>query len=73
MVIGPKPLFNPTRWCGLGKHAKRALEGGGAYAHLPATHPSYRARVLLGVHLGLFAHGNVHHEPLDHLGVVLAP
>ena len=39
LVIGPKPLFNHTRWCGLGKHAKKALEGGGSCAHLLATHP----------------------------------
>ena len=39
VVIGLKPLFNHTRWCGLGKHAKRALEGGGSCAQLLATHP----------------------------------
>ena len=40
VVIGPKPLSNHTRWCGLGDHAKRALEGGGSCAHLLATHPN---------------------------------
>ena len=29
VLIGFKPLSNHTRWCGLGNHAKRALEGGG--------------------------------------------
>ena len=33
VVIGPKPLSNHTRWCGLGNHAKTALEGGGSCAH----------------------------------------
>ena len=40
MVIGPKPFSNHTRWCGLGNHAKRALEWGGSCAHLLATHPT---------------------------------
>ena len=39
VVLGPKALFNQTRWCGLGKHAKGVLEGGGSCAHLLATHP----------------------------------
>ena len=39
-VIGPNPLFNHTRCCGLGKHAKRALEGGGSCAHFLAKHPT---------------------------------
>ena len=39
MVIGPNPPSDHTRWCGLGNHAKRALEGGGSCAHLLATHP----------------------------------
>ena len=39
MVVGPKPLFNHTRWCGCGKHAKRALEEGGSCAQLLVTHP----------------------------------
>ena len=33
MVIGPKPVFNHIRWCGFGKHAKRALERGGSCAN----------------------------------------
>ena len=41
VVIGPKPLSNHTRWCGLGNHAKKALEGGGSCAHLLARHPKW--------------------------------
>ena len=51
VVIGPKPLSNHTWWCGLGKHAKRALEGGSC-AHLLATHPIAKQEIHVCVRNG---------------------